>query len=493
MKKIIIFFGILFCGFAHSAQIVNVEYIHNAIANRWDITVPYNPALTNPRVAANMKYLLSTIDVANEMLNGEPTTYGTGEYATTVAADTVATNTAVDELVKKTEKYVFSFVPSRSRYYYELIISAAGTFYVDWGDGTKETIEKQDTILTTYKHAYSDTADTYTIKLGGRATAYSKSEAAVLFWENDYASDRTNSGVSAIDGCLGCVFPTLADGSQPIFRYTFYQCESLKVIPENLFFNVIGAPFAEMFYLTFYGCSGLTGNIPSGLFARVKGRPASYMFSGTFEGCSGLTSIPENLFAGISGPPASYMFQSTFSGCSGLTSIPENLFAGISGPAADGMFGGTFSGCSGLTSIPENLFAGISGPAASSMFQSTFSGCSGLTGSIPSGLFAGISGPPASYMFQSTFRGCSGLTGSIPENLFGDISGVAASNMFAHMFFGCTGLTGPSARINRQYLYEIWPDEEPYMYSGATGLSDYNCIPTAWGGGGKNCLATDPA
>ena len=26
MKKIIIFFGILFCGFAHSAQIVNVEY-----------------------------------------------------------------------------------------------------------------------------------------------------------------------------------------------------------------------------------------------------------------------------------------------------------------------------------------------------------------------------------------------------------------------------------------------------------------------------------
>ena len=131
MKKIIIFFGILFCGFAHSAQIVNVEYIHNAIANRWDITVPYNPALTNPRVAANMKYLLSAIDVANEMLNGEPTTYGTGEYATSVAADTVATDTAVDELVKKTEKYVFTM--RYSSFEEGLNLYAAGTFYIDWG------------------------------------------------------------------------------------------------------------------------------------------------------------------------------------------------------------------------------------------------------------------------------------------------------------------------------------------------------------------------
>ena len=141
MKKVLVFLFLLLCGAAQSAQIVNVEYIHQIINQKWDIDIPYNPALTNPRVAANMKYLLTSVDVANEMLNGEKTTdYGAGEYATTVAADTIATNTAVDMLVKKSGKYVFQL-----EHYYEkegwaglirnpehlLMISAAGTFYID--------------------------------------------------------------------------------------------------------------------------------------------------------------------------------------------------------------------------------------------------------------------------------------------------------------------------------------------------------------------------
>ncbi len=98
-------------------------------------------------------------------------------------------------------------------------------------------------------------------------------------------------------------------------------------------------------------------------------------------------------------------------------------------------------------------------------------------------LFAGISGAPAGSMFHRTFYGCSKLT-SIPENLFGNISGTAQNQMFDGMFMYCTSLTGPSARINGQYLYEIWPDatsdQVGGMYRNATGLSDYSNIPSAW-------------
>lgn len=106
-------------------------------------------------------------------------------------------------------------------------------------------------------------------------------------------------------------------------------------------------------------------------------------------------------------------------------------------------------------------------------------------------------GPVKRGVFGSTFGGCYGL-GSIPEDLFAgiDINAPLAEDVFAYTF-GFSGLTDPAARINGRYLYEIWPDatyaQVRNMYSGSTELSDYNCIPTAWGGGGKNCLATDPA
>ena len=588
MKKLLyILFGFLFICNAYAAQIVNVEYIHNLISQEWDITVPYNPALTNVKSIANMKYLLTAVDVANEILNGEKTSnYGNTEFATTRIADTIATNQAVETLVRKIDKgpeFTLTTTPDTNSFLFK--ISAAGEFVVDWGDGTVETITKADTTDKTYKHNYA-TAGAYTIGLSGQATAYntSTSTAAISF---SSGTSAVPSKIASIDGSLGAIFGTLSSGTQkqPRFYQTFYNatnmtgsipsdlfagisgapasnmfegtfasCRGLTSIPENLFAGISGAPAGGMFESTFSGCSGLT-SIPENLFAGISGAPASNMFEGTFASCTGLTSIPENLFAGISGAPASYMFGSTFASCRGLTSIPENLFAGISGAPAHYMFGSTFHGCSGLTSIPENLFAGISGAPAHYMFGSTFHGCSGLTGAIPDGLFAGISGAPASYMFYDTFSGCTGLTSipaglfagisgapansmfnstfsgcskltsipenlfagitgapassmfyqtfyncsgltSIPENLFGNISGTAQSYMFQQTFFKCTSLTGPSARINGQYLYEIWSSATSSqvgdMYSGATGLSDYTCIPSDWGGAGFYCGPAAP-
>ncbi len=398
MKKILlILFGLLFVSGAYSAQIANVEYVHKMIEQTWDITVPYNSALNSVKQIANMKYLLSAIDVANHMLNGSATTdYGNGEFATLQVADTDTVNTAIETLVTDSggRNYKFFITTTSNTTSFKFYLSAAGEFYVDWGDGSRNKITRTNTEELEYSHNYS-TAGTYTIKIGGKATAYNTSSniAAIGFSNTFYYYYADN--IASIDGSLGAIFGTLSSdtNNQPRFFYTFQNAYNMK------------------------------------------------------------GSIPSDLFAGISGAPANNMFYSTFSGCSGLTSIPDGLFAGISGAPANNMFYGTFAGCSGLT------------------------------GAIPDGLFAGISGAPASYMFNYTFSGCSGLT-SIPENLFGNISGTAQSHMFFGTFDGCTSLTGPSARINGQYLYEIWPDATTSqvndMYYNATGLSDYSSIPDVW-------------
>ena len=396
MRKILLgIFGGLLAVCANAAQVANLDYVHKLIAQKWDISVPIRA--DNPMQVANMKYLLTAIDVANEILNGEKTTdYGNGEFATLQVADTIATIQAVETLIKKEQKHEFTLTTTDDTDTFSFSISAAGEFIVDWGDGTVETITKPDTTNTTYTHNY-DTAGAYTIGLSGQATAYNTGTftAAISFYI-DYSNTQSKK-IASIDGSLGAIFGTLSSDTNNQPR----------------------------FFDTFSGASNMTG------------------------------SIPENLFAGISGAPASYMFYETFWGCSGLTgAIPDGLFGNLTGEPADGMF------------------------------ASTFSDCSGLTGAIPDGLFGNLTGAPASYMFSGTFSGCSGLTGAIPENLFGNISGTVKSGMFDSTFYNCTSLTGPSARINGQYLYEIWPnapssyDYGPYY--GCTGLSDYSTMPAVW-------------
>ena len=518
------------------APIINVKYVHDAIRTKWGLNIPYNAGLTNPAAAANMRYVLGMVDRANARFNIE-THYGTGPYATSAAANRTTANRAIEKLVDKPSGYPFIATTTPDTTDFDFDLSASGTFYVDWGDGTVDTIEKNDVNKQSFSHTY-ETAGTYVVKLGGRATGYNQDKEpvvhptsldddAVVYGapDEDYnyipvISFAGNEYLAKIEGSLGKIFPTLPGGIQPRFSHTFVRCISLSgtipgelfsgisgapvagmfygtfsgsegltgAIPEKLFAGISGAPATGMFAETFFECLGLTGAIPEKLFAGISGAPAEFMFYGTFAGCGGLTgAIPEKLFASISGAPAPYMFYGTFVGCTGLTAIPEKLFAGISGAPAVGMFAGTFASCKGLTAIPKNLFGNISGAPADEMFNSTFSGCEGLV-TIPEKLFAGISGAPADEMFNSTFSGCSGLTGEIPLGLFGNISGAPAYAMFSGTFSDCPGLTGPSARTPDGIpLYQAFPTANYYnasdMYLNDENLSDYCEIPKSWGGG----------
>ena len=400
IKKFLCFVILLFavCD-ARAAHVVNVEYVHNLISRYHNVDVLYNVNLGSPFMAVNMKYLLTAVDVANEKLNGYKTTnYANSEYATGQVVDTVAANQAVKTLIKRVIEDEntgdFWVVPAGTSTSFSFKISAAGNYVIDWGDGSVvDVINKTDTNSTTYSHTYSNAASNYTVYVSGKATAYSTSDevAAVSFagtlsnsW---FGSGTPTSKIKSFDGCLGCVFGTLSDGTQPRFFETFANNPDIK-------------------------------SLPAGLFAGLRGQPADSMFSSTFNRCTGLKSLPEGIFDSFSGVPVYEMFNNTFSNCTSLASIPN-------------------------------------------------------------GLFKHINGAPAEKMFNYTFEKCTKLT-SIPSDLFGKIEGGAATNMFSYMFSGCTGLTGDSAKINGEFLYNIWESGGTDMYANCSKLSDYSTMPSAW-------------
>ena len=429
MKRLLAFILMCLVGTAYADDMVNVQYVHNLISREWQVDVKYNLGLESPLMAVNMKYLLTAIDVANQKLNGYKTTdYASGEYATLDAVDTVAANKAVKTLIKRVvEDDVggdFWVTPAGTSTTFSFEISAAGNYVIDWGDGSVvDVINKTDTNNTKYSHTYSSAASNYTVYVSGQATGYSTDDevAAVSFagtlsnsW---FGSGTPTSKIKAFDGCLGCVFSTLPDGTQPRFYQTFAHNPDLKWIPDGVFSGVYGDATTKMFRRTFQYCYGLT-SLPAGLFAGLRGQPAQSMFSSTFNRCTGLTSSPQGIFDSFSGVPVYEMFNNTFSNCTSLASIP-------------------------------------------------------------SGLFKNINGAPAEKMFNYTFEKCTKLT-SIPDDLFGQIEGAAAANMFSYMFSGCTGLTGDSAKINGQFLYEIWESGGTDMYANCSKLSDYSTMPSAW-------------
>ena len=398
-----------------------------------------------------------------------------------------------------TDKFVFT-------------MTAKGTFYIDWGDGNVQKIERTGTTMTEYSHNYAS-ADEYTIKFGGLATGYSTtqfSSAGVITFgiienTNNRITETNNTydKIASISGSLGALFPTLT--ARPSFANLFHGCTNLTgtniddsdnpgmkyAIPPTLFSGVTGSPIYFMFYRAFQGCTNLSGTIPKDLFIGLSGAPTNYVFDKTFSGCSSLSgSIPGSLFSGIVGAPAYSCFNGTFYGCSGLTgtniddpnnqgmkyAIPPTLFSGISGKPGYMMFSDTFGGCSGLTgSLPATLFSGIDGEPEYAMFYRTFYNCSGLTGKIPSHFLGVFSGTPKTYAFSMTFYGCNGLTGSIPADLFSGVSGAPATYMFAQTFYGCSGLTGTNIDDpdNSGMKYAIPPNLFGSI-SGAPAANMYN-------------------
>lgn len=323
-------FVVLICFAARAADvqtapIVSVEYIHKYILEKWSIDVPYNPSLESKSQAANMKYLLTAVDVANEILNGfKITNYGeNGTYATLEAVNTVAAIQAIDTLINfQAEEFWYIATGNATN---ATIHIQEGVFRIDWGDGNTEVVTHTDgSEHQTHSHSYTDGAPQHTVRIKGRVTKYmslaskpNESPAAIQFWSH-------HNQLVGIGGCLGCLFPTIGDGSADGQQPTFYKA--------------------------FSGQGGLNVPIPVGFLNGLHGRPSHGMFHSMFEN-SGITHLPVGMFANISGSAAGVTntFRDTFKNCNNLTSIPADFFGDITDVENREFFWAMFYGDRNLT------------------------------------------------------------------------------------------------------------------------------------------------
>ena len=344
---------------------------------------------------------------------------------------------------------------------FQLSVAATGTFYIDWGDGT--------VTMNTYSHTYKDSG-ARTIGMAGQATQYGgyRLDGAIEFLSNPY--------IETVQGSLGAIFGTLADGKNPTFQKTFLGCTGLKNVSEDLFSGITGGA-ESMFYMTFALCTSLK-SIPENLFAGINSN-AMDLYWRTFEGCTALESIPDGLFSSntITGV---HTFRHTFKNCTSLKTIPVGLFKNITA-VTQGVFYETFLGCTGLNNIPSDLFVNIKNTAAVAFFG-TFSGCTGLT-ELPNGLFRNIEGKPVWADFGSTFENCTGLEGYIPNDMFEKLDSINFDATTMSNIFANTGLDTKCPSDTYQYITgfeSAWgnhvsctlcPYDHPNSMSGATSES----------------------
>jgi len=302
-------------------------------------------------------------------------------------------------------------------------MSAEGTFYVDWGDGTVDLIDRssynQDP--QKYSHTYTTASGNngWTVKIWGEATGYKMWPAAtqgsaisfgIFNGSNVVNPDvpMTPERVAGISGSLGAVFPTINGGG-----------DASKV---------------PGFYGTFSGCTYLTGTIPYNLFSGITGNRSNMfreMFNNTgVTGISGTNEQQSQLFSGISGV-ANGMFLSTFDHTN-ITSIPADLFSTISATgnatgSADYMFYGTFRD-TGITTLPATLFGEItaSGVSKQNMMNGMFS-------NTP------LNEPDQNYIPKTLF---------LNSNNQPIISDTNSNNSLMSGIFGGTGLVTDCADVN---------------------------------------------
>ena len=377
---------------------------------------------------------------------------------------------------------------------------APGTYTIDWGDNTVETIQHDVWLV---EHTYQ-TSGEREIKISGQQDISaipsdhdSVQYPAIKLCASGYLSDY----IIAVEGRLKDIFPVSYDY---MFGSAFASCSNLKTISSELF-KGITTPAPYMFSYTFNSAGieeipadlfqdlrydGTAGDaeglftrtfantpitqIESGLFDGIT-HGAMLMFEQTFENCDNLTDIAPDLFQTIT-TTDQQMFSYTFSECDALVEIPGELFSSQTTPAP-GLFQNTFSFCNNLKTIHASLFNRVRGAddeidakynaekydtnqgihGDRGLFYETFHGCTSLE-AIPDGLFASLTGG-AEYMFDQTFEDCDSLT-TIPKGLFDGITEPAKS-MFASTFEYCDNLESFQDGVFKNLENE---KTQPYMF-----------------------------
>lgn len=331
-----------------------------------------------------------------------------------------------------------------------------GTFEIDWGDGSSQTITNNGT--SGVRHDYAALGQ-YTISIDGELQYLGQGS-----W--------SYNGLTAVVELL-----TPLPASLRTLYYAFSECSGLTSIPADLFTRCAnlktvtgcfsktpvttipaglfsGCPNAVNFESCFSNCKSLTG-IPAGLFDNC-GKVTT--FNNCFLGCTSITEIPAGLFDSC---PDAETFVSCFKSCSSLEDIPGGLFQN---QAKADRFTSCFGWCGALVTVPEDLFAGC---VAATQFDSCFQSCQSLE-SVPEGLFAECS---LVTRFSSCFSGCTSLS-EVPEGIFDNNPAVTQLN---ECFLRCLQLTHAPA------LWTSFPNAtHTKCFTNCNNADNYEDIPSDW-------------
>ncbi len=375
----------------------------------------------------------------------------------------------------------------------EIIFPFDGTVNcnVDWGDNESE---KVTTAHPTHTYA---TAGDYTVTVRGTMTALNNYNTAANAAYSTLVTEVESWGLTGLTS----------------MEYAFYDCQDLLSVPSDTdgsFSNVTTMKYA------FYRVQNKSGNTykayPSDLLKyctevtdfsyafyqnmRMSGYviPDGFLdncvkavtFEYAFAQC-GLNSIPDGLFKNC---VAAEDFTRALSGNNQVKSIPEDLFENCVNAKC---FNHTFFSIEDCREIPEGLFKDCSK-------AEDFSYCFGdiySTSSIPENLFAYC---PEATNFEATFESCDSALKSLPAGLFSNNKKVTNfKNCFSYSEddllsgespYDILEINGESVKVHI-YERDKYPDvyATPTEYSGCFhgryGLSDYNDIPSSWGGGGE--------
>lgn len=281
------------------------------------------------------------------------------------------------------------------------VTTSTGTYNVDWGDGTSDTVASGNIA----SHLYEPTNGTLT------STSYGYKCGIIVVTANtgtlitmNFAQSYTGSNASArlgygwLDIDMRCPAMTSLSGLSGIKNLTRFRLRACVI-----------TSFASMLQ----DCTGLQQVV------QIDMTSASTALS-MFLGCTALTDIPTFT------APSLTTTQTMFANCSSLKTIPLFGMTSVSTPT------GMFNGCSSLVKIPAFDLSGAG------TIASMFNACSSLRS-------VNITTSTALNACNSAFAGCTSLR---EVNLFNTQNVTTMANMFQNCaslatipFFNTTSVT----------------------------------------------------
>lgn len=239
----------------------------------------------------------------------------------------------------------------------------------------------------------------------------------------------------------------------------FGGCTALTGIPAGFFDKCVNLTVLTSSFLS---CRNLT-TLPPAMF---KYNVKLTTVSGMFSGCD-IRSIPVDTFATC---PLMIYFDTLLSENLNFSDIPEDLFS--NNPNAIS-FQNTFYHTN-IKNVPAGLFRNN---AKATNFNSTFYYCFSLV-SVGGGLLNNTS----AQIISGVFNSCRLLESDL--NSIFDLPGYPKITSASTAFYNCNSMKGKGLDFIAAVPAVIAPGNKANAFYQTTGLTDYNQIPAAWGGGG---------